>query len=312
MNETKATTTRGMILMVLSMVAFAVTDTLVKVSASSLSPAQVLFFLIGGGLVFFVLVAKSQGEKLVDPRAFAPVLLLRYFVEVAGMVGMVLSLAYVPLSTVGAITQASPILVTVGAVLFLREKVSWRRWSSIAIGFIGVLLVIQPGAEKMDVAVFWAVMALVAFAVRDLVTRLTPTGMASASLATYTMAAALPCAVGWVLYNGEALFPVHANWAIVAVMVGAGSVGYLLLIASLRIGEVSVVMPFRYSRIIFLLFLGVVVFDERPNTLVLIGATLIIVSGIYMMWREHQLKQELDKQEATPKRNQFSEFGSVP
>jgi drug/metabolite transporter (DMT)-like permease len=298
MNVKNGTKTRGIILMVLSMAALALTDALIKVSASSLSPAQVLFLLIGGGLVLFALIAILQGEKLIDRRAFAPVLLLRYFVDVIGLVGTVLALSYVPLSTVGAITQATPILVTVGAVLFLQEKVSWRRWSSIAVGFLGVLLVIQPGAEEMDIAVFWAILAMVSFSVRDLVTRLTPPEIASASLATYTMVAAIPFAIGWLLYNGESLFPAQANWVVVAIMVGSGSLGYLLLIASLRVGELSVVMPFRYSRIIFLLLLGVLVFGERPSASMLIGATLIIVSGIYIMWREQRLKQGLGQQKS--------------
>ena len=297
MNVTNGTKPRGVILMVLSMATFALADTLVKVSGSFLSPAQIMFYLIGGGLVLFASMAIFQGEKLTDPRAFAPVLLLRYFAEVIGMVGLVLALTYVPLSTVGAITQATPILVAVGAVLFLGEKVSWRRWSSIAIGFLGVLLVVQPGGEKLDIAVFWAVMAMVAFSVRDLVTRLTPPDISSASLATYTMTAAAPFAIGWVFYNGESLFPAQVNWVVVAFMVGLGSVGYLLLIAALRVGELSVVMPFRYSRVIFLLLLGVLVFEERPSASMLIGAALIIVSGVYMMWREQRLKQALGQQE---------------
>lgn len=296
MNVINETKTRGMLLMVLSMAAFALSDTLIKVSASFLSPAQILFFLISGGLVLFAIIAKLQGERLIDSRAFSPVLLLRYFVEAVGMVGMILALTYVPLSTVGAITQASPVLVAVGAVLFLGEKVSWRRWTSISVGFLGVLLVVQPGAQGLNISVFWAVLALVAFSIRDLVTRLTPPEIASASLATYTMTVAVPFAIGWVFYNGESLFPAQVNWAVVAFMIGLGSLGYLLLIASLRVGELSVVMPFRYSRIIFLLLLGVLVFDERPNVSTLIGAALIIVSGVYMMWREQSLKQGLGQQ----------------
>lgn len=282
---------RGIILMVLSMGAFALADTLVKLSTSFLSPAQVLFFLIGGGLVLFSLMAKVQGEKLRDPRAFAPILLLRYLSEISGMAGMVLALAYVPLSTVGAITQASPMLVTVGAVLFLGEKVSWRRWSSIFVGFAGVLLIVQPGAAGFDLAVLWAVLAMAALSIRDLTTRLTPLGMPSTCLATYTMMAAFPFTIAWVLLSGESLFPEHVNWVIVVPMIGLGSFGYMLLIASLRMAEASVVTPFRYSRIIFLLVLGIVVFQESPSALMLCGATLIIVSGIYMMWREQRVKR---------------------
>ena len=284
--------TKGILMMIFSMAAFAVADTLVKVMSSSISPAQLLFFLNAGGLIVFATIAALQGERLTDSNAFKPILLLRYLSETSGMAGMVLALTYVPLSTVGAITQATPLLVVVGAVIFLKEKVSWRRWSSIVVGFIGVLMIVQPGGTEFDYAILWAVLAMLSLSVRDLTTRLTPVKMASSSLATYTMLAAVPFATAWVLYNGESLLPTNINWFIVITMIGLGSSGYLLLITSLRMAEVSKVTPFRYARIIFLLILGIVVFDERPGLLVLLGATLIIASGIYIMWREQKLKHQ--------------------
>ena len=272
--------------MIASMGAFALADTLVKVSTSFLSRAQVLFYLISGALIIFTVITKLQGHPLTDRRVFTPVLLLRYVAEIAGMVGMVTALAYVPISTVGAITQASPVLATLGAVIFLRENIGWRRWATIACGFAGVLLIVQPGADSFDNTVLWAVLAMVALSVRDVTTRLVPADMPSISLATYTMAAATPFTIGWVLFNGESLFPAGTNWIIVLPMIILGAAGYMLLIASLRMAEVSVVMPFRYTRIVFLLGLGVLVFGERPDAMMLFGACLIVASGIYMMWRE--------------------------
>ena len=285
---------KGIVLMLFSMVAFALGDTFVKMSGSFLSPAQIMFFLISGGLILFALIAVAKGENLKEPRAFAPVLLLRYCTEMIGLLGMIMALTNVPLSIVGAVTQASPILVAVGAVIFLRETVSWRRWSSIAIGFCGVVLVIQPWGESLDYAVLWAVLALVGFSVRDLVTRLTPPDIASASLATFTMVAALPFTATWVLFTGEKFFPAEINWIIVGCMVILGSVGYLLLITSLRLGELSAIMPFRYSRIVFLLIFGVLFFGESPSLSMLLGSALVIVSGIYLMWREHVVKQRVN------------------
>ena len=276
------------------MASFALGDTFVKTSGSFLSPAQIMFFLISGGLILFALIA-LKGENLKEPRAFAPVLLLRYCTEMIGLLGMIMALTSVPLSIVGAVTQASPILVAVGAVIFLRETVSWRRWSSIAIGFCGVVLVIQPWGESLDYAVLWAVVALVGFSVRDLVTRLTPPDIASASLATFTMVAALPFTATWVLFTGEKFFPAEINWVIVGCMVILGSVGYLLLITSLRLGELSAIMPFRYSRIVFLLIFGVLFFGESPSLSMLLGSALVIVSGIYLMWREHVVSQRQNK-----------------
>jgi len=278
--------------MIASMACFAVADTLVKLSTASISPAQVLFFLISGALILFACMAKSQGDSLTDARAFSPILLLRYVAEIAGMAGMVMALANIPISTVGAITQATPMLATVGAVLFLHENVGWRRWASIIIGFIGVLLIVQPGAVAFDYNVLWALLALVALSVRDLTTRMTPADIPSTSLATYTMAAATPFTVVWVLFNGEVLFPAQINWFFIVPMILLASLGYSLLIASLRTAGVSVVMPYRYTRIIFLLALGVVVFKERPDIWMITGAVLIIASGTYMMWREQRAKQK--------------------
>lgn len=282
---------RGILLMIASMAAFALADTLVKISTTTLTPAQVMFYLVGGALVIFTAMAIVQRNTLTDARAFSPILLIRYCTEIAGMVGMVMALALVPISTVGAVTQAAPIVAAVGAVVFLKENVGWRRWCSIIVGFIGVLLIVQPGAVEFDFAILWAVLALLALSVRDLTTRLMPPDMASASLATYTMAAATPFTVAWVLYNGESLIPAHTNWLVIIPMIILGAMGYMLLIASIRIAEVSVVMPFRYTRIIFLLLVGVLIFSEKPDALTLIGAALIIASGTYMMWREQQLKK---------------------
>ena len=284
---------RGILLMVLAMAAFAIADAFVKVAAAFMSPAQVLFYLNAGGLVLFVLLAIIRREPLWDKRVFSPALLLRYVSEVVGMIGMVLALVYVPLSVVGAVTQAAPLLVAVGAVLFFGETVGWRRWSAISIGFLGVLLVVQPSDDGFDPAILWAVMAMIGLSVRDLITRLTPIGMPSTSLAAYTMFAATPFATLWVLASGAPLIPVEANWIIILPMVSLGSLGYLLLITSIRMADVSIVTPFRYSRIIFLMALGVLLFEERPSAVMLTGAALIIASGVYLILRQRKVESGL-------------------
>ena len=286
---------KGIILMLISMASFAVGDTFIKISGAFLSPAQIMFFLIAGGLIIFAIIAKFKGENLLDRRAFSPVLLIRYCAEMVGLVAMIIGLTKIPLSVVGTVTQASPILVAAGAVIFFKEVISWRRWSSIFIGFIGVVLVIQPGGQNLDYAVIWAVVALVAFSIRDLVTRLTPPDIPSSSIATFTMIAAFPFTTAWIFLSGEKFFPPGIDWAVVSSMIILGSFGYLLLITSLRLGKLSAIMPFRYSRIVFLLILGVLVFGERPTASMLVGATLILISGVYIMWREKVVKSGLTK-----------------
>ena len=296
MVDGKTKNTKGILFMLISMASFAVGDTFVKISGSFLSPAQIMFFLISGGLIIFTLIAVVKGEKLLESRAFSPILLTRYCAEMLGLVAMIMGLTKVPLSVVGTVTQASPILVAAGAVIFFKEVVSWRRWSSIIVGFFGVILIIQPGGQNLDYAVLWAVAALLAFSIRDLVTRLTPQDIPSASIATFTMIAAFPFTTAWVFFSGEKFFPPGIDWGVVASMIILGSFGYLLLITSLRIGDLSAIMPFRYSRIVFLLILGVLVFGERPTLSMLVGSALILVSGIYIMWRERLTKPGLKKQ----------------
>ena len=286
---------KGIILMLISMASFAVGDTFVKISGAFLSPAQIMFFLIAGGLIIFAIIAKFKGESLLDRRACSSVLLIRYCAEMVGLVAMIIGLTKIPLSVVGTVTQASPILVAAGAVIFFKEVISWRRWTSIFIGFVGVVLVIQPGGQNLDYAVIWAVVALIAFSIRDLVTRLTPPDIPSSSIATFTMIAAFPFTTAWVFLSGEKFFPPEMDWAVVSSMIILGSFGYLLLITSLRLGELSAIMPFRYSRIVFLLVLGFLVFGERPTASMLIGATLILISGVYIMWREKVVKSGLNK-----------------
>ena len=286
---------KGIMLMLISMASFAVGDTFVKISGAFLSPAQIMFFLIAGGLIIFAIIAKFKGENLFDRRACSSVLLIRYCAEMVGLVAMIIGLTKIPLSVVGTVTQASPILVAAGAVIFFKEVISWRRWTSIVIGFVGVVLVIQPGGQNLDYAVIWAVVALIAFSIRDIVTRLTPPDIPSSSIATFTMIAAFPFTTAWVFLSGEKFFPPEMDWAVVSSMIILGSFGYLLLITSLRLGELSAIMPFRYSRIVFLLILGFLVFGERPTASMLIGATLILISGVYIMWREKVVKSGLNK-----------------
>ena len=296
MLESQKKNSKGIFLMLISMASFAIGDTFVKISSFFLSPSQIMFFLISGGLIIFAIIALIKGENLMERRAYSPILLIRYCAEMLGLGAMIMGLTKVPLSVVGTVTQASPIFVAAGAVIFFKEIVSWRRWSSIIVGFVGVVLVIQPGGQSLDYAVLWAVAALLAFSIRDLVTRLTPPDMPSASIATFTMIAAFPFTTAWVFLSGERFITPEIDWAVVVSMIILGSFGYLLLITSLRIGDLSAIMPFRYSRIVFLLILGVLVFGERPTLSMLVGSALILVSGIYIMWRERLTKPGLKKQ----------------
>lgn len=290
MHSDQQHTSRGIVLMVLAMAAFAMADMFIKLSATAMSSAHTAMLLISGSLVVFVVLALVQKQQLLDRTALSPVLLIRYVAEISATFGMVQALRVVPLSTVGAILQATPLVVAMGAVLLLGETMSWRRWSAICAGFVGVLMIVQPSTESFDMNVLWAILAMLGLSARDLTTRVTPINMASSSLAAYTMAAAVPFMVSWVWLTEATVMPESIDWWSVAGMIGFATVGYMMIITSIRIAPVSTVSPYRYSRLLFLLLLGVLVFDERPDALMLCGSLLIIAAGLYTLWRENRQK----------------------
>lgn len=277
--------------MITSMAAFAIADMFIKLAAINLSSGYIALLMFSGSALVFVVLAKYQGHTLLDKAALSQVLIVRYIAEFVAAFGMFQALRYVPLATVGAVLQATPLVAVAGAVVLLGESVSWRRWSAIGCGFTGMLLIIQPGTQSFDINVFWAVLAMLALSARDLTTRVTPATMPTVCLSAYTMIAGLPLAIAWVLISEPVLFPAQANWGYVIGMIGFATVGYLMITSSLRHSPMAVVSPFRYTRLLILLLLGVIIFGEQPDTLTLWGALLIIASGLYSMWRERQLAQ---------------------
>lgn len=286
--------------MVTSMAAFAVADTLIKLASISMSPAHTTLVLCVGAATVFSLLAKLQGDPLWHRDALKPVMLFRYIAEMVGSFGIVLALVSVDLSTLGAIMQATPLLAVAGAVLLLGEKVSWRRWSAILVGFLGVLMIIKPGAQSFDTSVLWAVIAMVGLSARDLTSRALPATLSTSQVAAFTMIAITPVSILWCALSQDTLLPQNPDWWLVIGMTGFGAFGYMLLTSSVRMAQVAVVSPFRYSRLIFLLALGITVFGERPDILTLTGATLIIASGIYTMWRDRLARLKAAANPPTP------------
>src|SRR5690606_22731429 len=114
---------------------------------------------------------RREGEKAIHPAVSSPLMLTRSACEVAGRLFFALALALTPLSSASAILQATPLVVTLGGVLFFKETVGWQRWLAIAVGFIGVVVIIRPGLDGFQPASIFAVLGTLGFAGRDLATR---------------------------------------------------------------------------------------------------------------------------------------------
>ena len=271
---------RGSLLMIAAMAGFAVEDMFLKTAARALPVGQILMIFGSAGMICFVLLAKAQGARLITPALLSPAILLRAASEVAGRLFYTLALALTPLSSASAILQATPLVVVAGAALIFKERVGWRRWSA-----IGVLIILRPGLDGFTPLSILAVLGMLGFAGRDLATRAAPKTISNLTLGVYGFAMMVPTGAALLAWTGGAVWPSPTTAATLAAATLFGVAGYYALTAAMRVGEVSLVTPFRYSRLLFALILGALVFAERPDAATLIGSAIIVASGIYTLLR---------------------------
>ena len=283
--------TRGILLMVLGMLGFAAEDMFLKLAAAGLPVGQILIFLGFPGAAIFALLARARSQDPFSVSFFRPSVLIRNLSEMIGTVGFVTALALVPLATVTTILQAAPLFVTMGAALVLGEAVGWRRWTAVLIGFFGVLLVIRPGLEGFEPDVLWAVLGVIALSIRDLASRKVPKSVSSLQLAIWGFLAVGIAGLPMLFITGGAKVPSPPETGYLLAALAVGTFAYWALTEATRLGEIAVVTPFRYSRLVFSTIVGFLVFSEVPDGYTLLGAGIIISTGLYTLMRERQRRQ---------------------
>lgn len=274
-------------MMVGSMAAFAVEDLFLKRAAMALPPGQVIAMMGAGGALVFWLFAALKRQPILTLRALRGAPLLRALSEAAATMLYITALALIPLSINSALLQASPLVVTMGAALVLGEKVGWRRWTAIAVGFSGVLIVLQPWNAAFQAAGLLTVLCVVVLAARDLSTRAMPVDIGTFQLVTWAYMALVPAGLVLMTLGGDGFAPIDpTRWFDLALALMSGLIGYYAVTAATRLGEAAVIAPFRYNRLVFALILAMLFLGERPGPAMLIGAALIIGSGLYTFTRE--------------------------
>ncbi len=282
---------RGIMLMVASMALFAMEDMFIKLAAKGIPTGEII--LVAGlfGVPVFAWLARRSGKSVWVRAAWRPAVALRNLGEMVGSIAYVTALASVPLPTVSAVLQAMPLVVTMGAALFLREQVGWRRWSAIAVGFVGMLLVIRPGLNGFQPQALWVLITVAGLAVRDLASRAVPAEYSAAQVSAWGAMAITLLGVMMMGWTGKAVVPDAAQALYLILMAIFGTAGYWAITAATRTGEVAVVAPFRYARLVFAIVIGWAVFREPADALTLCGAGLIIGSGLYSFARARNRKK---------------------
>ncbi|MCR9273947.1 MULTISPECIES: DMT family transporter [Mameliella] len=288
---------KGSLWMMLAMLGFGVEDAFFKAATGTggISPGlgTVQFGLLA--MTIYAVQARRRGVPLWDSAYLQRGLLIRTGFEILGRLFFALSLAYTPLSTTSAILQAAPLVVMLSAGLILGERIGPHRWLATAVGFAGVLLIIRPSPSGIEPNAVFALLGMIGFAGRDVATRTAPAHIRQSQLGVLGFAVVTFAGLVIMAFEPAPSLPTLPATAMICGTAVAGVIGYTALTTAMRTGEVSVVAPFRYSRLLVALVLAYTVFGERPDTMTLSGAALIVASGIYSLWRDGRKRATISR-----------------
>lgn len=279
----------GALLMTASMAAFTMNDTMLKLTAGAVPLFQLIFI---RSAITCTLMLATRGRigamhfnisrrdwGLIAARAGAEVFTSYMFLN---------ALFNMPLANLTAILQGVPLTVTLASAFFLREAVGWRRLSAVLVGFAGVLLIVKPGAEGFNIWSLYGVLAMLGVTVRDLVTRQMSPFVPSMTVAFCT-ALAVATAFGLASISEHWVAIDAGTWVLIVGSAVAVMAGYFLSIGVMRVGDVSFTAPFRYTGLVWALIMGWFVFGEWPGVLTMVGATIVVATGVFTFYRERKL-----------------------
>lgn len=276
---------RGILAILASATGFVVNDALVKLATEELPTGEIIF--VRGVMATLILaVATSASSAWRSPTVLLrPAMALRIVSAALATICIVGALRYLPLATTSAILQVTPLVVTAGAALLLKAPVGWRRWLASLAGFGGVLLIVKPGSDGFVAEVWIALLALLFTSTRDLTTRFVDHDVPSLLVAVASS--------GVITLAGLTLLPFetwHMPSTRALMLLGGAAVclyfAYYLGIVAMRIGEIAVVAPFRYSLVLLALVLSYFVWGHVPDTISMLGIATICGAGIYLLHRE--------------------------
>jgi drug/metabolite transporter (DMT)-like permease len=280
----------GILSVLLAMALFVLNDSMVKLASEHVPVTEVmavrgLMAVALMGAIVAATVQPARWHQIMQPRV-----LVRGLLEVLLVITFLIALPHLPLADITAIQQATPLALTALSAVVLKEHVGWRRWVAVAVGFVGVLLVIQPTGQGINVYALSALACALLVAARDIVTRgIDPTIPTPLITFTTTLTVMVAGFAGapletWVAPSGYVL----ALFAGSAVLVTAAN---FFIIRAYREGEISVIAPFRYSGVLWAVLLGFIIWGHIPNTLAIAGTAILVASGLYIMHREAMRKR---------------------
>nr|WP_280116320.1 MULTISPECIES: DMT family transporter [unclassified Pannonibacter] len=280
--------------MLVAMAAFIGNDALVKIVYETVQLGQIIVVrgLIAIAMILVLCYATGVHREVRHLRN--PMVLLRSFGEVGATLFYLIALMHMPIANITAILQVLPLMVTGAAAIFLGAPVGWRRWTAIGVGFVGVLIIVRPGLEGFDQWSILAMIGMLFMVLRDLTTRMMPPEVPTFGATLVTCVGVLLlglCVVGVEGWKPMTLGEVGILASAAACLLA----GYVLLIVAMRIGDISLVSPFRYSIIVWAILIGYLVWGDVPDALTLLGTGIVVATGIYTVLRERKIARDAEQ-----------------
>lgn len=286
---------KGILFMILAMAGFACEDLFIKMLSENLPISEIIIILGFSGSIIFLIIGLLTKAPIFHQGLLTTPVIIRTLCELFGALFFVLAIALTPLSSASAIIQVMPLLVTIGAAIFFKEKVGWRRWTAVFVGFIGVLLILRPGFGSFMPASIFALLGATFLAGRDLATRAIEVKLPSVTISLYAFLAFGVSGIMLIPFSSDMLVPSSKDILFFAGASAFGVIAYYSIVIAARTGEMSVISPFRYSRLVFAMLLSIIVLSERPDMLTLLGAAIIVASGVYTFVRENILNKPKER-----------------
>lgn len=283
---------RAGLYMIIAMACFILNDSCIKTIGTTLPLGQIITIRGVLSVMVVAMICAHQGVLGSVPSLFTPKVLARSLLDVAGTFLFLTALMHMPIANLTAILQSVPLAVVLVSVIFLKEKVGLRRAAAIVLGFVGVLLIVRPTPSTFTIYEVLALGIVFILAFRDLITKRIPDHIPTFIIA---LANASFVALGGVVFGLYQGFQSVALWqfGLLAAAATLLATGYVFMVSTLRLGDLSGTAPFRYSNVLFAIILGMVFFGEFPDALSYAGMVLIIAAGIYAAHREAKLSRSV-------------------
>jgi len=283
----------GIWLMIATTLVFSVQDGLSRHLAETYNVTMVVMIRFWFFALFVIAIARSRSGSLRAAAATRQPLvqLARGLLLVAEVCVLVLAFTMLGLVESHAIFTCYPLLVAALSGPILGERVGWQRWIAIGIGFLGVLIILQPGVTVFAPAALIPLASAFLFAVYGLLTRLAARADSAATSFFWTGVVGAAAMTPLGLWHWQAM--AGPDWGLMATLCVSGALGHWLLIKCYEVAEASAVQPFAYLQLVFASAVGVIAFNEVIERHVIIGAAVVVAAGLFTLWRENAARRRV-------------------